>query len=54
MTFGKCVMPVQKDHMHMDVPLSHDKDMKNDFVKQRINKARRTFFAAESIGSRAY
>ena len=30
------------------------RNMEVDFVKQRTDKARKTFFAVESIGSRAY
>ena len=51
---GDTVIPEQKGEKHMGILLSHDRDLENEFIRQRVDKARRVFFAAESIGSRMY
>ena len=47
--------PINEKHgdTHMGVLLSGNSDMEETFIKERTKKAMRSYFAAESIGSRA-
>ena len=53
MTLGGCVIDEVAGDIHMGVLLSNDREMESGFVRQRIGKAMRAYFAAVGLGSQA-
>ena len=51
LTLGETVIPVRGGDLHMGIFLGQNKELEAEFVRKRINKAKRAFFAAQSIGS---
>ena len=51
LTLGGSAIEVLEGDIHMGVLLSHDRDMENEFTKQRIGKSMRAYFAAQGLGS---
>jgi hypothetical protein len=50
---GTETIQVKKGDCHMGIYIGQDKGLENEFVRQRINRARKAFFASQNIGSRS-
>jgi hypothetical protein len=49
---GREVLKVKQAETHMGILLTQDRDLKVNYIKERINKGLRAFFSIQSIGSR--
>ena len=54
LTLGETVIPVRGGDLHMGIFLGQSKELEEDFVHKRISKAKKAFFAAQSIGSSSH